>query len=534
MLGDMADRNDRPGETAGRRRAGGQIESMRSALNTPIRVPRLAVRGANASGGGEAGERRPLSVSARLGALQFHRSGKFRILQLSDIQDGPTVSPDTISLIAAACDAARPDLVVLTGDQIAGYHSAYHATFRARHWNDAMGTIIGASRSAANFLGDAMQGFPEVPAPDGSARAREQLLDEKARQAATRQASRAIARQKDLARTRDLVRGSIHQFMAPIVERGIPFAVTYGNHDFQCGLDNAEFDAIFRELPGCLNPETLGADPTRPVAVPASLLPAQRAFSCAPGTFALPVMDVDRTRTVIGVTLIDSGDYARGGGYGTPSQDALDFLRVVPRVMGAKSIVFQHIPLPQFYDLLREVPPTTAYAVQGYRTYDGATYLLDESRTLPGSYLGEGVSCPDTDCGQFQIMKDTDGYFALFAGHDHRNGFVGADEGIILGATPTCGFGAYGPVPRMRAARLFEFDIRHPYNPRTQLLQFGDLVGKPTTRRVYTYAMSHVPVSAGDTWNLLRRPSVWGGIVAAATGVLASALFGGKGDGGRR
>ena len=34
-------------------------------------------------------DERPVSISARLGRLQFHRSGKFRVLQLADIQDGP-------------------------------------------------------------------------------------------------------------------------------------------------------------------------------------------------------------------------------------------------------------------------------------------------------------------------------------------------------------------------------------------------------------------------------------------------------------
>ena len=63
-------------------------------------------------------------------------------------------------------------------------------------------------------------------------------------------------------------------------------------------------------------------------------------------------------------------------------------------------------------------------------------------------------------------------------GHDHRNGFVGSLNGMMLVATPTCGFGSYGPAAANRAARLFEFDIRHPYSPRTQLLTFGELVGK--------------------------------------------------------
>lgn len=60
----------------------------------------------------------------------------------------------------------------------------------------------------------------------------------------------------------------------------------------------------------------------------------------------------------------------------------------------------------------------------------------------------------------------------------------------MLIATPTCGFNTYGPAPAKRATRLIEFDIRHPYEPRTQLLEFGELVGKPSSKRAYTYAVN--------------------------------------------
>lgn len=55
-------------------------------------------------------------------------------------------------------------------------------------------------------------------------------------------------------------------------------------------------------------------------------LPEQPVIACAPGTFALSVTDVDRTYDVLGLVLLDSGDYARSGGYGSPSEAALRFL----------------------------------------------------------------------------------------------------------------------------------------------------------------------------------------------------------------
>lgn len=82
----------------------------------------------------DAEDGRPVSISARLGRLQFHYSGKFRVLQIADIQDGPKVSKDTITLIEASLDATRPDLVIFSGNQIAGYDPAFADSFRKRRW----------------------------------------------------------------------------------------------------------------------------------------------------------------------------------------------------------------------------------------------------------------------------------------------------------------------------------------------------------------------------------------------------------------
>ncbi|MBT1173508.1 metallophosphoesterase [Bifidobacterium sp. MA2] len=439
----------------------------------------------------EAGETRPLSVSARLGRLQFHASGKFRVLQVADIQDGPKVAKDTVALIGASLDAVRPDIVIFTGNQIAGYDPAFAATFRKRRW------------SPENAFDDA----------ESAAEAKE--------------------------RTRELVRGAVGQFLQPLIDRKVPFAVTYGNHDFQCGLDNAELDAIYREFPGCVNPMPgVEAD----VLPEDGLLYDQVVYPHAPGTFALPVSDPDNKRTVLGLIVLDSGDYAHGGGFSGPSDDTLAFLRDAPRLIGARSGVFQHMPLPEYYDLLKPVSPTTAYAMQGYRGHAAQYYVLDESKVRPGGYLGEGISCPD-ESGEFAILRGVDGveyedvdamtgpaashrtgtgessgataspasplYIGVATGHDHRNGFVGELDGVMMAATPTCGFDTYGPAPAKRATRLIEFDIRHPYAPRTQLLEFGELVGKPSSKKAYTYALNAKPPQEGEGDDLLRRPTLW-------------------------
>ena len=151
-------------------------------------------------------------------------------------------------------------------------------------------------------------------------------------------------------------------------------------------------------------------------------------------------------------------------------------------------MVFQHFPVQQYYQLLKPAAANAARAIEGYRNFAGKHYVLDEEKIASRQLSGEGVSCPDADSGEFAILEQHD-YFAISAGHDHRNAFVGtvpvsremasADAqtaaspgkvgGLMMIASPTSGFGSYGPVPQKRAARLIEFDIRHPYEPRTQL-----------------------------------------------------------------
>ena len=46
---------------------------------------------------------------------------------------------------------------------------------------------------------------------------------------------------------------TINRIMEPVVSRGIPFAVTFGNHDEQSGMTNDEQMEIYRNIPGCVD-----------------------------------------------------------------------------------------------------------------------------------------------------------------------------------------------------------------------------------------------------------------------------------------
>ena len=52
--------------------------------------------------------------------LKFN-NGKFRIMQIADVQDTQRTSDATVRFIREALKKAKPDLVVFTGDQVKGY-----------------------------------------------------------------------------------------------------------------------------------------------------------------------------------------------------------------------------------------------------------------------------------------------------------------------------------------------------------------------------------------------------------------------------
>ncbi|KFI47958.1 metallophosphoesterase family protein [Bifidobacterium amazonense] len=450
--------------------------------------------------------------------LRFRRDGSFRILQMADIQDGPNVKPDTIRMIEAAIKAADPDLIVFTGDQIRGYDPAYIDTFLRRRGENPGAKVRLVTEVEAKLQGIkrriAARRNPDLP-PSEDVVTLDDLLDD----------------------TRQKVRDTFSAFLSPAIKAGVPFAATYGNHDFQCGILADEQDDIYREYPGCMNPA-----------------PGTSELAIEPGTFALPIESSDGSgRVAMSVTLVNSGDYAgkpeendaqypryvansRGldladsDGYGTPSDKAVAWLGDVQRSLATRNgdgkpvptIAFQHIPPQEFYDCLKEVPAWTPNAVEGARNYAGHCYVLNHEVCRPGSRLGEAIGCADDNVGEVDAMRRAGGYFALFCGHDHKNSFVGHVDGIDLGYAPTCGFECYGPKSRYRGVRLFEFREDAPQLYVTRMLTWGELVGRYSGNELRVFFEDHCVTGAVSLRNELRRPQVFAGVAIGTTAAFAA------------
>ncbi len=230
--------------------------------------------------------------------MRFREDGTFKIMQITDMQEIPAISKDTIALMERAVLEEQPDLVVYTGDQIKGYGVTYKGK------------------------GEELE--------------------------------------REVAQT-------IGKLLEPVTKRGIPFAVTFGNHDCQVGISNQDqFYHIYKRLPNCIGEQAEGID--------------------GGGTCAIPIEASDGSgRDVFELYLFDSGTDAREGGYEAFDPKIIAWYRKQREDLREKngmyvpSIVFQHIPMREYYEVLKLVDRGEKGAVRAYRTHKNEYYKLGET-----------------------------------------------------------------------------------------------------------------------------------------------------------
>lgn len=349
--------------------------------------------------------------------LRFNNDNKFKIMQITDIQEIPNVSQDTLNLLNAALDSEKPDLVVLTGDQIKGYGITYKGS------------------------------------GDG-------LLQN--------------------------VSSTINKIMEPITSRSIPFAVTFGNHDRQVGISNADqLEKIYKKLPNCIFND-------------------ENAFDA--GTFNIPIYSSDANRIAFNLYLIDSGTDRKGGGYDPVSKGHIEWYKKTRDSLKQNdkyipSVLFQHIPLCEYYNLLKKAAPHKPKSIRAYRTHKNEFYTLGDNST--GSFL-EPPSIPDVNTGEFDEISKNGDVLAVFVGHDHKNDFIGKYKGITMGFTPSAGFNEYGNGLN-RGVRIIELDENNINSFSTRIVTYKDLGFSKLKNPVKDFIYRHSPATMDAAKILIRN-----------------------------
>lgn len=295
------------------------------------------------------------SSAAYSGQFKFDEKGEFTLIQLTDIQDDKEVHEDALALITKAMTRYSPDLVVFTGDNIAGKMSA------------------------------------------------------------------------------DDTWSSIRQFLNPIINAGVPYAMTFGNHD--------EEDATLVDTPSKQEQYDFA------VGLSDYAVDFDVDNLSGTGTGGIPIYSKDGSTIKFAVFPVDSGNYDENGDYDHVKADQLQWYENQVASYGSvPHLVFQHIIIPEVYTkLLVKAESTTPGAIQGHGNWSSNYYVLDPSNPTITGQMNE-QPCPSAiNGGQYDAMVRTGCMVGNFVGHDHTNNFVGTTaDGITIGYTEAVTMHSYG------------------------------------------------------------------------------------------
>ena len=355
--------------------------------------------------------------------LKF-KNGKFKIMQIADVQEDWPLNPDTVKLIDLAVKKEMPDLVVFTGDQIQGYSSCYKSDAEAK------------------------------------------------------------------------VESTITAFTEPVVKRGIPFTMTFGNHDDDCSVSKKRQVEFYAKQKGFV----IGAP------------------RCEedPATHFIKIKDSQNEKDIFALYLVDSNKKEPDGSYSPVKKEQIEWLSDARKKNGyLPAILFQHIPVPEFYDVLEKVPFYKKGRVEAYKSRKNTFWRLPGE----GGFMGETPAVPETNTGEFESLKNQNDILGLFVGHDHNNSFVRSLDGIDLGYTQGAGFNTYGPGDN-RGVRVFVLNEESIRDYETYTVTIGELCDYKPSKPVREFIYRNAPTCVDQVVTGLKRFLIAGAAVAVATAMV--------------
>lgn len=211
--------------------------------------------------------------------------------------------------------------------------------------------------------------------------------------------------------------------LKPIMERGLPFAVTFGNHDDETDLSRKELLAVLQGLKGNLTTTTAGITGVTNYILPIKASADDRAAA------VLYVFDSNSYSTIKGVK-----------GYGWIEHDQIGWYKKASAAYTTAnggtplpSLAFFHIPIPEYHE-----------AVAG------------ESNFMIGTRKERACSA-EINSGLGTAMLSAGDVMATFVGHDHINDYAVNWRGILLCyGRITGGATTYCDIPNGNGARVIQ------------------------------------------------------------------------------
>lgn len=280
-----------------------------------------------------------------------------------------------------------------------------------------------------------------------------------------------------------LTRLAIDEFMSIFEEYGIPVAIVFGNHDAQAKGMTKEYQMSLYEKYSCFigcAGEDLGEDKL--------------------GTYYVPVYSSkDKNEMVSNLWLIDSGAYSptNPDDYDAPTKEQIEWYKSTSESLEAQyghkipSLMFQHIIVPEIWDLLTECDEGTPGSVRHklpdgtykyFRLPDGAKGTLGESPCPPGYYTG-----------QLDAIDERGDVLAMVFGHDHVNAFEIERDGCDILNCAGCGFYAYRS--KDAGVRIITLDENDPWNYETEMYSYFDMYDENDDVARYAFEMNNTKAS---------------------------------------
>ena len=306
-----------------------------------------------------------------------------------------------------------------------------------------------------------------------------------------------------------IIESTIDILVEPIAKRNIPFMVTYGNHDAQCGVDNRGQYKFYAKYDNFISGDLRNSDDV--------------------GTADIQIYSSTEDKPVFELYIIDSHGKAKdGAGYAPVDKKQIEWYVTRREQLKAEngdylpSLVFQHIPVPEFFDVIKKVPKGTKGAVPAYGEHENEYFVLNDETIAEGGFMLESPASPDVNTGEFEAMSEKGDVLGIYVGHDHNNSFVVKYKGVDLGYTQGAGFNVYGPGEN-RGVRIFELDETAPREYKTHTATFKELCGTKIKTPVKEFIYKHAPTSPRAVKPILIKVGI--GIAAIAAVYAAYKFF---------
>ena len=253
---------------------------------------------------------------------------------------------------------------------------------------------------------------------------------------------------------------TLRTLLAPVEATGIPFVVVFGNHDYEAPISIREQVKIFESYDNCLA-VSFGKNSTED------------------GAFVVPIYPKGSELPAMALYFFDSGSYLANGDYDTVSAEQVAWyneqsaaFRTANDNQALPSAAFCHIPVPEVYQLLTEVPKGTKGALKGVGVGKGKYYVPNETAIFTGEV--NEAPCPSSENnGLFDAYLANGDMFLTVNGHDHINSFIGSVEGVDIANAPGSSYTSYG-AEDTRGVRLFRFSEHNVRDYETLHVLYSD------------------------------------------------------------